>query len=197
MASSLGWSFPAAAGVDPTLSLAVGVAVARSLKRLRAAGVRLKWPNDIWLDDHKIGGVLFEVRSEPGGMAHGVIGVGLNVTLSARERRAIEAAGVRAAAVADACARPVSRNALAAALLEELLGMLDEFGKTGFAGLREEWAILDGLAGRQARVLVGDAPVEGIARGVDRDGALLLEVHGRLQRYVSGEASLRLNEGDR
>lgn len=201
LALSLGWSFAGAAAVNPTLSLAVGVAISRALQRLGAKHVRLKWPNDIWLGDRKIGGVLVELRAEAGGPAHVVIGIGLNVSLSAEQRRIIEAgdvrnAGVRIAAVSDACPEKVSRNVLAATLLEELLSMLSEFERSGFAVFREEWLALDALAGREARVLAGDGPVEGTARGVDRDGALLLEVAGRLERHVSGEVSLRLIEGD-
>jgi BirA family biotin operon repressor/biotin-[acetyl-CoA-carboxylase] ligase len=196
LALSLGWSFAHAAAVNPSLSLAVGVAISRALGRLGAKQVRLKWPNDIWLHDRKIGGILVELRTEAGGPAHVVIGIGLNVSLSADQRRAIEAEGVRIATVSDACAGEVSRNALAATLLEELLSMLGEFERSGFPAFREEWLKLDALAGRNARVLAGDGSVEGTARGVDGDGALLLEVGGRLQRHVSGEVSLRLNEGD-
>ncbi len=196
LALSLGWSFADAATVDPALSLAVGVAVSRSLERLGAEDIRLKWPNDIWWGGRKIGGVLVELRTEAAAPAHVVIGVGLNVALSAGERRAIESAGVRAAAISDACPAPPSRNVLAAALFEELLGMLDEFERSGFAAFRREWTMLDALGGRQVRVLAGDGSVEGTARGVDPDGALLLEVRGQLQRHVSGEVSLRLNEGD-
>lgn len=196
LALSLGWSFAGAAAVNPTLSLAVGVAISRALQRQGAKRVRLKWPNDIWLGDRKIGGVLIELRTETGGPAHVVIGVGLNVSLSAEQRRTIEAEGVRIAAVSDACPEKISRNVLAATLLEELLSMLEEFERSGFAVFREEWLSLDALAGRDARLLAGDGSVEGTARGVDLDGALLLEVEGRLQRHVSGEVSLRLNEGD-
>jgi BirA family biotin operon repressor/biotin-[acetyl-CoA-carboxylase] ligase len=195
LALSLGWSFADAAMVSPTLSLAVGVAISRALCRLGAKYVRLKWPNDIWLGDRKMGGVLVELRTEAGGPAHVVIGIGLNVSLSADQRRTIEAEGVRIATVSDACPAGVSRNVLAATLLEELLSMLGEFERSGFAAFRQEWLTLDALAGREARVLAGEDSVEGTARGVDSEGALLLEVKGRLQRHVSGEASLRVNEG--
>jgi BirA family biotin operon repressor/biotin-[acetyl-CoA-carboxylase] ligase len=196
LALSIGWSFAGATAVNPALSLAVGVAVARALVRLGAANIRLKWPNDVWLADRKLGGVLVELRTEGGGGAHVVIGIGLNVSLSAEQRLAIESQGVRVAAVSDACPGRVSRNALAATLLEELLRMLDGFEAHGFAALRAEWLALDALAGRNVRVLTGDAAIGGIARGVDLDGALLLEVGGKLLRQVSGEVSLRLYEGD-
>jgi BirA family biotin operon repressor/biotin-[acetyl-CoA-carboxylase] ligase len=195
LALSLGWSFADAATASPALSLAVGVAISRALCRLGATCVRLKWPNDIWLGDRKMGGVLVELRTEAGGPAHAVIGIGLNVSLSADQRRTIEAQGTRIATVSDACPGSVSRNVVAATLLEELLSMLGEFERSGFAAFRQEWLTLDALAGRNARVLAGEGSAEGTARGVDSDGALLLEVEGRLQRHVSGEVSLRLNEG--
>jgi BirA family biotin operon repressor/biotin-[acetyl-CoA-carboxylase] ligase len=196
LALSLGWSFGGAAAVKPTLSLAVGVAVSRSLARLGAGHIRLKWPNDIWYGDRKMGGVLVELRTEGGGPAHVVIGIGLNVSLSADQRQAIESQGVRIAALSDACPGRVSRNALAAILIEELLSMLHGFEADGFADLRAEWLALDALAGREVRVLAGEATLGGIARGVDLDGALLLEVGGQLHRHVSAEVSLRLMEGD-
>jgi BirA family biotin operon repressor/biotin-[acetyl-CoA-carboxylase] ligase len=146
--------------------------------------------------DRKIGGVLIELRAEAGGPAHVVIGVGVNVALPAAARRQIEAGGVRAAAVADACAAAPSRNFVAGAILDELLSMLEQFGNEGFAAFRDAWTALDGLHGRAAQVAIGDRIITGIARGVDQDGALLLDTSDRMQRFVSGEASLRVIEGD-
>lgn len=192
---SLGWSLPAGAA-SPALSLAAGVAVWRALERFGAGRVRLKWPNDLWLDDRKVGGILVELRTEAGGRAHLVIGVGLNVSLSAQSRAAIEAGGVRIAALANVCATAPSRNLLAAALVEELLAMLGEFECRGFAAFRAEWTALDAMLGRGVRVHRAGQVIEGTSRGVDEDGALLLEAGGGLQRHASGEVSLRLNEGE-
>lgn len=178
------------------LSLAVGVAVTRALARAGARGVSLKWPNDIWFEDRKIGGVLIELRAEAGGAAYVVIGVGINVSLTAESRREIEVGGGVIAAVADACAAAPSRNLVAGTLLDELLSMLAQFEREGFAGFRGPWTSLDALGGRQVRVLLADKALDGIARGVDQDGALLLETDNGVQRFVSGEASLRLIEGD-
>jgi len=191
IAMSLGWSFPDASHAKPALSLAAGVAIARALQRTGAHDIRLKWPNDVWFNARKVGGVLLELRVQDG-LAHVVIGVGLNVSLTAAARREIEATGVRAAAAADACPQPVSRNVLAGALLDELLSMLGRFEREGFAPFRDAWIGLDALRDRRARVIAGESAISGTARGVDEDGALLLESGGRIQRLVSGEVSLRL-----
>ena len=194
IAMSVSWTFSDGARALPALSLGVGVAVSRALARIGAAQMGLKWPNDIWYRDRKVGGILVEIRAEAGGPAHVVIGVGINVSVTPAERINMEAAGARVAAVADACATPPSRNRIAGALLDELLGMLCEFEQAGFAKFRDEWMALDALGGRAVRVLVGERAESGTARGVDVDGALLLEMDGQMQRFVSGEASLRLAE---
>ena len=196
IALSLGWSFADAARAGPALSLCVGVAVARALARAGAAGIRLKWPNDICVRDRKVGGVLLELRAEANGPAYVVIGVGINVRLDAAARRRIEESGVLAAAVANACAVAPSRNFIAGAIIDEVLSMLTGFERDGFAAFRDEWAALDGLYGRRARVFLGDRRIDGTARGINSEGALRLESAGRIQEFVSGEASLRLVEDD-
>ena len=192
IALSMGWSFADASRTSPTLSLSVGVAVARALARAGARGIGLKWPNDIWFNDRKIGGVLIELRAEASGPAHVVIGVGVNVTLAPWMRAQIEASGVRVAAVDDACATPPSRNFIAGAIIDELLSMLADFEREGFDAFRGAWTALDVLRDRPAQVLMGENVVSGTARGVDAHGALRLEREGRLHEFVSGEVSLRL-----
>jgi BirA family biotin operon repressor/biotin-[acetyl-CoA-carboxylase] ligase len=196
LAMSVAWSFSDSARALPALSLGIGVALARALARAGAHGIALKWPNDIWYHDRKVGGVLVEIRAEAGGPAQVVIGVGLNLRLPAAARAEIEAGGARVAAVADACSTPPSRNRIAGTCLDELLSMLVQFERVGFAAFRDEWAALDALNGRPVYVQMGEKRAVGIARGADLDGALLLEVDGQLQRFVSGEASLRLIEGE-
>jgi len=195
IAMSLGWTCTDVVRTLPALSLGVGVAVSRALTRAGAQGITLKWPNDIWFRDRKLGGVLIELRAEAGGPAHVVIGVGINVSLPAEVRREIEASGVAVAAVTDACKTAPSRNLVAGAILDELLSMLVQYERYGFAAFRDAWTNLDGLKDRPAQVVVGGTVNLGVARGVDSDGALLLETQGSMQRYVSGEASLRLAHG--
>jgi BirA family transcriptional regulator, biotin operon repressor / biotin---[acetyl-CoA-carboxylase] ligase len=197
IALSLGWTFRDAARASPALSLAVGVAVEQALRRAGARGIRLKWPNDVWLDGRKVGGILLELRADASGPAHVVIGVGLNLSLTGAARCEIERSGVRAAAVADACPRATPRNRMAGILLDELLRMLEQFQQEGFAAFFDAWMALDALRGRPAQVLAtAGAMITGTACGVDADGALLLEIEGHMQRFVSGEVSLRPTQGE-
>ncbi|HLZ99370.1 MAG TPA: hypothetical protein VKP66_15660, partial [Steroidobacteraceae bacterium] len=66
-----------------------------------------------------------------------------------------------------------------------------DFERDGFSRFREAWTALDALRDRPAQVLMGEAVIRGTARGVDAHGALRLERDGRLEKYVSGEVSLR------
>ena len=191
IALSLGWSFADASQAGPALSLGVGVATARALARAGAHGIGLKWPNDLWFEDRKIGGILLELRAEAGGPAYVVMGVGINVALSAGARAQIEATGTPVAAVADACTGVPSRNFIAGAIIDELLGMLVTFEREGFAAYREAWSALDVLRDRPAQVLTGNAGLIGTARGVTAEGALRLETGDGVREIISGEASLR------
>ena len=70
--------------------------------------------------------------------------------------------------------------------------MLDEFGRSGFAGFVEEWLARNAHAGQRVSILAEDVdPIEGRFAGVDSDGALLLDTATGVRRIVSGEVSLR------
>jgi BirA family biotin operon repressor/biotin-[acetyl-CoA-carboxylase] ligase len=191
LALSFAWVFADAREVSPTLSLCVGVAVVRALARAGARGIGLKWPNDVWAGDRKLGGILVEVRALTGGSAHVVIGVGLNVQLTPGVQAGIEATGVRIGSLADACGLLPSRNFIAGVIIDELFSMLACFERLGFAGFHAEWSRLDALRDRPARIVIGETVVCGTARGVDAAGALRLEREGCMIEYRSGEVSLR------
>ena len=185
---SLMWRFPVGMPPPTGLSLAAGVAVARALEGMEAAGVRLKWPNDILADGVKLGGILVETVSS-GGRHIAVIGIGLNVRLS---REIADAIDNEAGALVSVMPYVPSRNLLLANLLKALAVMLDEFEHNGFAGFVEEWLARNAHTGQLVSIHAeGAAPVEGRCAGVDADGALLLDTGSGVRRIVSGEVSLR------
>lgn len=189
---SLSWTFPEPPRQLSALSLAVGVALLRALESRGAENVRLKWPNDVLVDGRKLGGILCELRAEAAGPAYVAIGVGLNARLTAASRREIAATGVEAADLRDVLdARKAARNALAAAIIIALIAALEEFQQTGLQTFVNDWRHADALHGASVRVVVGEDVHRGLARGIDVDGALMLETPAGLLRFISGEVSLR------
>jgi BirA family biotin operon repressor/biotin-[acetyl-CoA-carboxylase] ligase len=182
------------------LSLAAGVAVLRALSRFAIAGVGLKWPNDLLFRHRKLGGILTELRAEGAGPVYVVVGVGINLHLTpdVRERLGGSAAriqGMEAAALCEASAGVLRmRNALAAGLVDELIAMMAEYQRTGLHAFAAEWRQADALLAAPVHVLAGEQVHGGLARGIDEEGALLVEVPGRLLRFTSGEVSLRTGE---
>ncbi len=182
------WRFEGGVERLAGLSLAVGVAVQQALAACGAQGVRLKWPNDLLLDDAKLGGILVELQSEGKSML-AVIGIGLNLELPAGQN----AFALPAAALAQALAPLPDRHQLLAEMLIALAGVLDCFAEHGFAALRNEWQALNVWQDCPVR-LMNDGMIaqQGICRGADVDGALLIETGNGIERSLSGDLSLRV-----
>lgn len=194
---SLLWRFNRGAAQLAGLSLVVGLAVARALRGMGAAGAQLKWPNDIVADVHKLGGILIETQGDMLGPTAVVIGIGLNVHLPPAMLETI--AGQVDQPVADVqslCAGTVSRNRLLAEIISELVAALDQFQRDGFAAFRDEWLQLHALQGKPVRVLNGDGSgFDAIVRGVGEDGSLRVSRNGREVALSFGELSLRRTTG--
>ncbi len=187
---SVNWSYRDAPATLGALSLAAGVAALRALRRLGFAMLSLKWPNDIVHASGKLGGILIDLRGEAAGPAYFVVGIGINVRLPRAARERLRANGVDAVDLASLGNAPL-RNDAAAVLIAELTQALLEFGARGMTAFADEWQGADALAGRPVRVHHGGQFLDGLARGVDADGALLLEIDGASRRIMSGEVSVR------
>lgn len=160
------------------LSLAVGVAVAGSLH----PGIGLKWPNDLWVQDRKLGGILVETAAQGGAPRHVVVGIGLNL-----RRRAVQGAGTPPAFLEDllpAVDAPAALERVAPAVLQALL----RFEQEGFAPFRADFAARDVLRGRA--VVLGDGTA-GEAEGVDAAGLLRVRTAAGVQDVHSNEVSVR------
>lgn len=190
---SIAWTFAEFPADLSALSLAMGVTVAESLREAGAAEAMLKWPNDVVWRQRKLGGLLIQLKSEAGGAACVVVGLGLNLALPAAIRGSLATPG--ALPVADLTEaignRLPGRNELAARLALAMLAGLDEFGRRGFLPFETRWRSLDSLAGTAVRVTQSGLVVDGIALGADRDGALRVDVGGRIERVLSGDVSVR------
>lgn len=183
---SLAWHFGGDTGQLSGLSLVVGVLVAETL-RARGWEAGLKWPNDILLDGRKLGGVLIEtVSARPRAGTWAIIGIGINVHPHA-ERDA--AAGTDTASLADS---GVDRNDLLAALADALADGLPMFDLRGFTPFVPRWQALHAYAGEAVDLVDrGRLMQQGIARGIDDMGCLLLDTRVGRVAVVAGDVSLR------
>lgn len=184
---SLAWRFKGPLPAMVGLPLAVGVALAETMGSL-GVPVQLKWPNDLIKDGSKLAGILVETRQAQDGGVWAVIGCGINLTMP----DALEQQIGRSVSAVPWLAQ-MERNALVAALLSRLAGVLAEFDDTGFAPFTERWNALHAWQGREVKILDnGQLLQQGIAAGVDQLGRLLLATEGGLVEIMSGDVSLRL-----
>ena len=181
---SFSWHFEEGAAALEGLSLAVGVGVARVIESFGVKSVALKWPNDILLDQQKVGGVLLEMMGDPVGNCQVIVGVGINLGMS----KDVEIGQPWADLSSHV---KISRNELASALLSELLPMLDGYSSAGFPHYHAQWESYDAYRDSPIKLLTPRMTVQGVGRGVSHTGAIQIEVDGVIESYSGGEISLR------
>jgi BirA family transcriptional regulator, biotin operon repressor / biotin---[acetyl-CoA-carboxylase] ligase len=193
---SFSWNFRDVPEDLGALSLVIGICELRALRKLGVTQAKLKWPNDLLVDDRKLGGILIELRAESDGPAYVVVGVGLNVALGAPLIEKIAETGMEATDLVTAGLENPSRNAVAGAILDACLHGLLEFEREGLRPFIEAWPEGDALRGRTVNIRGATGKVaRGLVRGVDLHGALLVEsVDEGLKKFMSGEVSVRVEE---
>ncbi|HSH28135.1 MAG TPA: biotin--[acetyl-CoA-carboxylase] ligase [Wenzhouxiangella sp.] len=184
---SLAWHFESGlAGLAP-LSLVVGLTAAETLREVSGAPVAVKWPNDLLVDNDKLGGCLVEMSGAAEGPCRAVIGIGINLFPTP----AMDGLDQAWTTLADH-GEPVGRNRLAARLLDALAIALAGFDRHGFDDFLARWPAFDALSGRPVRIIhASGSETAGTARGIDAQGRLVLETADRRRAIASGEVSVR------
>lgn len=172
------------------LSIALGVAVAELLADFGSDDVGIKWPNDLYWRGRKLGGLLVDISGDARRGCDIVAGLGLNIDMGQSTQR--ERIDQPWTDLAQVLGRVPSRNALAAGLIERWLRALMQYRREGLGGFLERYARFDICAGERVSVLAANDTVEGVARGINPDGALLVDVGGKIEAFFAAEVSLRL-----
>jgi len=153
----------------PRLSLVAGVALADAIEAM-GVPASLKWPNDLYLGERKAAGILAEMASDPDGVRHVVIGVGLNVNMEAADFPQ-ELRG-RATSLQIAAGRAYHRVDVLARWLDAFGARYAEFTGGGFSSIRDGWYRRDFLRGRRVLLRRQGGEGWGTADGLDAAGAL-------------------------
>ncbi len=184
---SMYWRLEQGPAAAMGLSLVVGIVMAEVLQNLGAEKVRVKWPNDLYLNDKKLAGILVELTGKTGDAAQLVIGAGINLTMRGSETNAINQDWIN---LQDAGVT-IDRNKLTAEILSELRLAVVKFENEGLSAFLSRWQKMDNYLNRPVKLIIGNQEIFGIARGIDQQGALLLEQDGNIKPYIGGEISLR------
>lgn len=174
---------PAEAGA---FSLVVAITLREALSALGVQSVGVKWPNDLLHDWHKLSGILLEVARSESGSVDLICGAGVNWMPLVQD---VGQPSTDVHTLSSGVQQ--SRNHLAGHWLAALLEARNRFEREGFQSFAAQWQSCDLLHDEPVVVLRGEQRIEGIARGVDTNGALLLETDQGMQRVHAGDVSLR------
>lgn len=152
------------------LSLVIGIVMAEVLRKLGADKVRVKWPNDLYLQDRKLAGILVELTGKTGDAAQIVIGAGINMAMRRVEESVVNQGWI----TLQEAGINLDRNTLAAMLIRELRAALELFEQEGLAPYLSRWEKLDNFINRPVKLIIGDKEIFGISRGIDKQGLYYL-----------------------
>ncbi|MBA4740970.1 MAG: biotin--[acetyl-CoA-carboxylase] ligase [Burkholderiales bacterium] len=169
-----------------TIPLVVGLSLVRSINALADVDCRLKWPNDILFDKQKLAGVLIESTSISG-QCFVVIGIGVNICLPQTLIKDIDQPAIDLHSLGAS----IDRNVLVGSAVLELDNVLERYFADGFDFFRSDWCAMHAYHNRRISfVLPGGRQVEGDVLDVDSNGALIVSVNGKAERYISGEVQI-------
>ncbi|HEX9443513.1 MAG TPA: biotin--[acetyl-CoA-carboxylase] ligase [Candidatus Binatia bacterium] len=170
----------------PRLTLMAAVALAETVQSFLGAPPAIKWPNDILVGGKKLAGILTESSSGAERLDFVVIGIGVNLNLP--ESALPEEIRATATSLLMLTKKAVDRAAFTRELIRSLDRCYGELEERGFPGIAGRWEAFFELKGRRVRVEMGDRQLGGTARGIDADGALIVEEEGgALTRVIAGD----------
>ncbi|MGG5839834.1 bifunctional biotin--[acetyl-CoA-carboxylase] ligase/biotin operon repressor BirA, partial [Huaxiibacter chinensis] len=187
---SMFWRLEQGPAAAMGLSLVIGIVMAEVLQSLGADNVRVKWPNDLYLQDRKLAGILVELTGKTGDAAQIVIGAGINMVMRNVQADVVNQAWINL----QEAGITIDRNDLAVRLIKALRASLRQFEQEGLSPFLSRWEKLDNFIHRPVKLIIGDKEIYGTSRGIDAQGALLLEQDGIVKPWVGGEISLRSAE---
>lgn len=172
------------------LSLAVGLAVLRTIEDLGVTGAGLKWPNDVLVGRKKIAGILLELMGDLADKSYVVIGAGVNVNMVS----SVDAISQPWTSIAEQVGRAVSRHEVFELLYGHLQKVLSIQSEQGFEQLRDDWEARHLWHGKKVTISSANTSINGVVTGVNSRGELGIKTGEGVQYFAGGELSLRLSD---
>ena len=176
-------------GAATQLTVVAATAVRRAISAQTGLCAEIKWPNDILIHRRKVAGILTELSAEPDRVKYVIVGIGVDVNLSAGDFSA-ELRRLATSLKAET-GRPISRPDLAVALLRELDHDYARLKAGAFTELADEWEAHCTTLGQEVIIRTGANEICGQAEALGADGALLVRTeHGHLETVIGGDVTL-------
>lgn len=170
------------------LNIVAALAITDTLKECLDITAELKWPNDIYIKGEKLAGVLIELEGQALESCHCVIGIGINVNMPAQSAEKIDQSWTD---INQHVSVPIDRNVLIATLIDKLQVRLEQHQESGLTDMVDDWHKLDRFSSKPVVLLTGARRTYGVCRGINNQGALMLEVDGTIKPIFGGEVTLR------
>lgn len=170
------------------LSLVAGVATVNACREVAGIDVRVKWPNDVVVAGKKVAGILVEAGLDPTPWA--IVGIGINVMGRADPQF------LHASTLQEAAGRDMARETLWPVLMASLERAYETWMREGDSWATQAWTVHNATLGWRVRVeRPGKEALIGVAEAVDQDGGLWIAADGGREKVISGEVSVRLDDG--
>jgi BirA family biotin operon repressor/biotin-[acetyl-CoA-carboxylase] ligase len=176
------------------LTLMSGVACCIALRKLLLIPIHLKWPNDLILNDKKIGGILTEISADMDKISYAVIGVGININADIEDFP--EEVRQIATSVKKETGSQFRRTEIAAEVLKEFDRWYENLLTNGKKDILAEWRDCSSTIGRKVKVTIGNQVFKGIAEEIDQEGLLIMKLpDGSIMKVDAGDITM-LREGE-
>ncbi|MBK4765427.1 MAG: bifunctional biotin--[acetyl-CoA-carboxylase] ligase/biotin operon repressor BirA [Pantoea sp. Brub] len=170
------------------LSLAIGIVISEKLQSIGVKDVLIKWPNDIYVYDKKLAGILIELKmNKITNNLNIIIGIGININMKSVNFTDINPQWINL----QELGYKIDRNEFLIGLVINIKKYLAIFERYGFLYFLSKWFKFDYLINKYVKLVVSNnKEIYGIVRGIDQTGSLLLEQNGKISSWVEGKVFL-------
>jgi len=183
---SLGLKLDLAISELSGLSIVVGLAIADLLKQ-KSIPIQLKWPNDIYLEGKKLGGILVELEGAFEPPCNVIIGVGLNINMPQQDQQIDQAWHC----LSEFSGQVINRTELLIELYQQLTTYITEFCEHGMSQFADKWSQYDLYYHQPVQLMSGEQVQTGTNLGINEQGGLRLQTETGEVQINGGEISLR------
>ena len=175
----------------PLITLATGVAVAKTLEKIGVENPEIKWPNDIMIDDKKVCGILTEAVTKFNTIENVIVGVGIDANLNVSDFP--EELQFGTTTLKEALGREGNENLLIKIFLEEFEDIIEQFKNAKYEDILKEWRKRSYSIGKIVEVREPfNTSYDAYVLGIAKEGALVVEkIDGTLEKVISGECIIK------